>query len=171
MIFLSALFTCVPQLHAPSIARRPDEAFFRGFSQDFTDISRQPPQTSRKKIVLTLLTSPKLWYNVLVTATANAELMKDRCPSESDCQGVAAGRALSVRTNVLITATANAELMKDRCPSESDCQGEAAGRALSVRTNVLVTATANAELMKRFRLYSFGSAARPESAKRAKRVI
>ena len=37
--------------------------------------------------------------------------------------------------------------------------------------NVLVTATANAELMKRFRLFSFGSAARPESAKRAKRVI
>ena len=135
LIFLSALFTCVPQLHAPSIARLPDEAFFRGFSQDFTDISRQPPQTSRKKIVLTLLTSPKLWYNVLVTATANAELMKDRCPSESDCQGVAAGRALSVRTNVLVTATANAELMK------------------------------------RFRLFSFGSAARPESAKRAKRVI
>ena len=99
LIFLSALFTCVPQLHAPSIATRPDEAFFRGFSQDFTDISRQPPQTSRKKIVLTLLTSPKLWYNVLVTATANAELMK------------------------------------------------------------------------RFRLYSFGSAARPESSKRAKRVI
>ena len=48
-------------------------------------------------------------YNVLVTATANAELMKDRCPSESDCQGVAAGRALSVRTNVLGTAIAEAK--------------------------------------------------------------
>ena len=135
LIFLSALFTCVPQLHAPSIATRPRRSvfsrIFSRFHRYFTPATANFPQ----KIVLTLLTSPKLWYNVFVTATANAELMKDRCPSESDCQG------------------------------------EAAGRALSVRTNVLVTATANAELMKRFRLYSFGSAARPESAKHAKRVI
>ena len=135
LIFLPALFTFAPQLHVPSIATRPDKAFFSWifsrFHRYFTPATANFPQ----KIVLALLTSPKMWYNVLVTATANAELMKDRCPSESDCQGIAAGRALSVRTNVLVTATANAELMK------------------------------------RFRLFSFGSAARPESAKRAKRVI